>query len=126
MSTQAASKRGAAATSDPATLDTSLHAKRRAARMEDPAFAREYERQATSIAAVDRVVAMLDEVRVAQGMSKADLARKVGKSPAHIRRLLTGAQAPTLTTIAQVASSLGYELAIAPTAKPGKAGGRGA
>jgi transcriptional regulator with XRE-family HTH domain len=47
-------------------------------------------------------------------MSEADLARRVGKSPAHIRRLLIGGQAPTLTTLAQVASSLGYEPAIAP------------
>lgn len=43
-----------------------------------------------------------------QGLSKADLARKLGCSRAHVTQLFSGRRNPTLATLADLAWALGY------------------
>lgn len=97
------------------TSSSSYHDQRLAKRMEDPEFRREFEREMAEITAVDAIVNALDELRVAEGMSKADLARGIGKNPASIRRLLTldGAN-PELRTIVALANALDADIRIVP------------
>jgi DNA-binding phage protein len=60
---------------------------------------------------------MLDGLRKELGMSKAELAREVGKNPAVIRRLLTASGNPELRTVIALAQALGAEVQIVPREK---------
>ncbi|MBI5068718.1 MAG: helix-turn-helix domain-containing protein [Deltaproteobacteria bacterium] len=85
------------------------------AQMKDPAFAREYRAARAEIDAIDKLVRALDAARVIAGLSKADLARKVGSQPEMVRRLLTATRGnPTMGTVLKVASALGYHLELVP------------
>jgi transcriptional regulator with XRE-family HTH domain len=53
-------------------------------------------------------------LREQHGLSKADLAREVGKHPASIRRLLTAPANPELRTVVAMASALGADVRIVP------------
>jgi ribosome-binding protein aMBF1 (putative translation factor) len=98
-----------------APLDTSYHDRRLARRLqEDPEFRAEFERQRRQIDQIDSVVRRLDELREAAGMSKADLARAIGKEPSSIRRFFTADVNPELKTVAAVADALGANLAVVP------------
>ena len=60
---------------------------------------------------MDAVVAALDERRVELEMSKAELARVAGLTPAVVRRLFsTDRPNPTLGTLVALASAMGLEL----------------
>lgn len=94
-------------------LDTSYHDRRLARRLkEDPEFRAEFERQRRAIAQIDGVVRQLDQLRESAGLSKAELARQIGKDPASIRRLFTAEVNPELKTVAALASALGAEVKI--------------
>ncbi len=97
-----------------ATLDTSYHHRRHEARMQDPEFRREYELARAQIEQVDAVMRQLDELRVEVGLSKAQLARLIGKNPAALRRLFTAEVNPELKTVAALASALDAEVRIVP------------
>lgn len=88
-------------------LDTAHHDRRLARRLEDPEFRAEFERQRREIAQIDAVVRQLDELRERAGMSKAELARAIGKEPSSIRRFFTADVNPELKTVAAVADVLG-------------------
>jgi DNA-binding phage protein len=91
-------------------LDTSYHDRRLSRRLEeDPEFREEYERASREVAAIDNIVHMLDDLRDAWGLSKAELAREIGKNPASIRRLLTSRGNPELRTIVAMATALDAE-----------------
>ncbi|HEX3609412.1 MAG TPA: helix-turn-helix transcriptional regulator [Solirubrobacterales bacterium] len=94
-------------------LDTSYH-DRELARLleEDPEFRAEYERQRREIEQIDSIVRQLDELRERAGMSKAELARAIGKAPSSVRRLFTAEVNPELKTVAAVASVLGAEIRV--------------
>lgn len=96
------------------TLDTSYHDRRHAARMQDAEYRREYERARAEIEQVDTVMRQLDELREHLGLSKAQLARLVGKNPAALRRLFTAEVNPELKTVAALASALDAEVRIVP------------
>jgi len=93
-------------------LDTSYHDRRLARLLEDPEFRVEYERQRQEIAQIDSVVRQLDELRERAGMSKAELARAIGKAPSSLRRFFTAEVNPELRTVAAVADVLGAEVRI--------------
>lgn len=96
-------------------LDTSYHDRRLARRLqENPEFRAEYERATQEVEAIDDVVHMLDDLRQAWGLSKADLARAIDKNPASIRRLLTSRGNPELRTIVAMATALDAEVKIVP------------
>lgn len=83
--------------------------------MKDPEFRDAYERARSRIDAIDRVINELDSVRERQGLSKAELARRIGVSDAVIRRLFSADERnPTMKTIVEVADVLGLELRVTP------------
>jgi DNA-binding phage protein len=93
----------------------SYHDRRLARRLrEDPEFAAEFHRQQREIAAIDAIVNELDSLRAQAGLSKAKLARDVGKHPASIRRLLTAPGNPELRTVVALADALDAEVQIVP------------
>jgi len=59
------------------------------------------------------VIRSLDQLRVA-GISKAELARRIGRNPSSVRRLVTAQRArPELPVIVSIADELGARLEIA-------------
>lgn len=94
-------------------LDTSYYDRRLAKRLaEDPEFRSEFERERRQIDQVDAVIRQLDVMRERAGMSKADLARAIGKEPSAVRRLFTAAVNPELKTVAAIADALGARVEI--------------
>jgi ribosome-binding protein aMBF1 (putative translation factor) len=96
------------------TLDTSYRERRLARRLDDPEFRAEYELAQREIAQVDAVINKLDELRETAGMSKAQLARKIRKNPASVRRLFTSEANPELKTVVAMAEALDAELVLKP------------
>jgi DNA-binding XRE family transcriptional regulator len=95
------------------TLDTTRHDRRLARRLkEDAEFRAEFKRQQREIAQIDSVVRQLDELREEAGMSKAELARAIGKEPSSIRRFFTADVNPELKTVAAVADVLGAKVEV--------------
>jgi DNA-binding phage protein len=83
--------------------------------MKDPAFAVEYRAARAEIDAIDKLIRALDAARLIEGLSKAELARKIGAQPEMVRRLLTTPKGnPTMDTVLKVASALGYHLELVP------------
>jgi ribosome-binding protein aMBF1 (putative translation factor) len=69
----------------------------------------------STIDATDQLVRAMDAARVELGMSKAELARRIGAKPEIVRRLFTARTAnPTLNTVAQIADVLGLRLDLVP------------
>lgn len=99
-------------------LDTSYHARYLDENLQDSEFRREYEIAQKQIAQVDAVVRALDRLRIETGTSKAELARRIGKHPAAIRRLFSAEANPELNTIAALAVALDAEIQIVPNTAP--------
>ena len=98
-------------------LDTTRHDRRLTRRLEeDPDFRAEFERQRRQIAQIDAVVRQLDNLREKAGMSKAELARAIGKEPATIRRFFTADVNPELKTVAAIADVLDARVEVIPRA----------
>jgi len=102
---------------------TSAYEQYRARRLADPEFRSHYERHRREIDAVDRIVTAIEARRVELGLTKADLARLVGRKPESVRRLLSGNLVnPTLTTVSEMAIALGMEVVMRPTIPAGSLG----
>lgn len=101
----------------PKRLDTSYHKRMIAGRMDDPEFRAEYERARREIDQVDSVIRQLDELREAAGLSKAELARHIGRDPSSIRRLFTAESNPELLLVASIAEDLGAEVRVVPRSR---------
>jgi transcriptional regulator with XRE-family HTH domain len=85
--------------------------------LEDPEFLREYVCESVRIATVDTIMNVLDEARLAEGLSKAELARAIGVEPAAVRRLFAAGNSspnPTLGTLVDVAAALGLRIGLEP------------
>lgn len=96
-------------------FDATHHDRRLARRLDkDPEFRVEFERQRWEVAQVDAVVQKLDELREGAGMSKAELARVIGKEPSSIRRFFTAHVNPELKTVAALAGALGARVEVVP------------
>jgi DNA-binding phage protein len=83
--------------------------------LKDPEFAREFHTARSEIAAVDKAtnafLHALDKARIKRGLTKAELARRIGAEPAVMRRLLSAdGQNPTLTTLLKIAAALRMEM----------------
>jgi DNA-binding phage protein len=90
-----------------------------AEQMKRPRFATAYKQARAEIAAVDDLIRVLDEKRVAVGMSKAELARRIAASPEVVRRLLTADHAnPTVETVLRIAEAVGLRLSLEPVEPP--------
>ena len=92
----------------------SFHDRRLARRLEEPEFRDEFERATREIRAIDAIVNELDSLRTDHGMTKADLARDIGKNPATVRRLFTAPANPELRTLVAMADALDADVAIVP------------
>jgi ribosome-binding protein aMBF1 (putative translation factor) len=101
-------------------IDTSLHASRLAKRLDDPAFRAAHERSSREIEQTDLVIRALDALRVDQGMSKAELARRINRNASSIRRLFTAGRArPELPLVVAIADALGAEVKVVRKKDPG-------
>jgi DNA-binding phage protein len=92
-----------------------------AERVKDPEFREAYERTRREIAIVDDLVGNLEALRDDQGMTKAGLARAIGKNPATIRRLLTASGNPELKTFVALANALDADVVVVPRAQKSRA-----
>lgn len=63
---------------------------------------------------IDALINTLDELRTEQSLSKAALAREIGKNEASIRRLLTAPVNPELRTVVAMADALDADIRIVP------------
>ena len=96
-------------------IDTSYHDRRVGRRLrDDPEYRAEYERFRRQVEQIDRVVNALDELRERAGLSKAELARRIGKDPASVRRLFSAEVNPELKTLAAIADGLDAEVTVQP------------
>jgi transcriptional regulator with XRE-family HTH domain len=95
--------------------DTGLHKRRHAERMKDPEYRAAYNQARVEIAQTDAIIRSLDARRDALGISKAELARRINRNAASIRRLFTASGAkPALPLIAGIAAALDVEVALVP------------
>ena len=102
-----------------AVRDTGHHDRRLQRRLrESPEFRAEFERQQREIATIDAVINTLDELRTERNLSKAELAREIGKNEASIRRLLTAPVNPELRTVVALADALDADIRIVPRKRP--------
>ena len=84
-------------------------------RMQDPEFAAAYEAERAIVDSTDALVRLLDEARVLQGVSKADLARRIEARSEIVRRLFTASDSnPTLGTVLKLVNALGFHLELVP------------
>ena len=63
---------------------------------------------------IDAVINTLDELRAERNLTKAQLAREIGKNEASIRRLLTAPVNPELRTVVAMAEALDADVRIVP------------
>jgi DNA-binding phage protein len=98
----------------------SYHDRRLADHLRDPEFRAEFEKASREIKAIDAIVNELDGLRKAHGMTKAELAREIGKNPASVRRLLTARANPELRTIVAMADALDADVVIVPRSRSGR------
>lgn len=85
------------------------------ANLEDSEFEGEFDRELAKIQMVDHIINQLDSIREEQGMTKAQLARKLSAEPANLRRLFSAESPnPTAGTVADIALALGYRLTLLP------------
>lgn len=73
-----------------------------------PEARRHYEQERLIVGAMDAIA----EAMEAAGMTKADLARKLGTSRAHITQLLSGSRNATLRTLADLAWACGSRVTV--------------
>lgn len=100
--------------------DTSFYDRFLADQLADPEFRTQFERERREIEAIDALVGALDGLRETRGMSKAELARQIGKNPASIRRTLTAPGNPEMRTIVAMAEALNAEVQIVPRSAPAR------
>lgn len=83
--------------------------------LEDPEQLRLFLLESIRISTLDSLINQLDEARSKGGISKAEVARRLGSEPANIRRLFSrGNDNPTLSTLTEVAATLGMRISLEP------------
>jgi DNA-binding XRE family transcriptional regulator len=105
-------------------MTTSIHDRLLADRMKDAEFRAEFERASREIMAIDRILNELDALRATHGLTKAELAREIGKNPASVRRLFTAPANPELRTVVAIADALDADVVILPRSQRRKRPGR--
>ena len=106
-------------------LDTGYYDRRRRGWLADKDARAEYERTRREIEQIDTLIRSLDELREHAGISKAELARRIGRNPASIRRLFTAEQVrPELPLIVSIADALDARVEIKPRRKGRSTGTR--
>jgi DNA-binding XRE family transcriptional regulator len=81
--------------------------------LKDPELRHHFILESERIAAIDRVINQLDELRAEQGLSKAELARAIERTPETVRRLLTAKSVnPQFSVVVELAAALGYRVTL--------------
>ena len=81
--------------------------------VQDPEFARAYAGEAIRIRTIDSIVNALNDAAVAEGLTRSEIARAAGMQAAAVRRLLTAATVnPTVSTLVEVAATLGFRVTL--------------
>lgn len=94
-------------------------------RMGDPEFADTYAEARARIDDIDQVVRSLDAAREELGISKAELARRIGVRPESMRRLFSAPSPnPTLDTVVAIAQALRLKVKVEPERHAPKRPGR--
>lgn len=110
-------------------MDRSLGSKfdeLRARYTKTPEEIEEYERTVRAVVTVRRLLMAIDEERRRLGLSKAELARRVGADPSVVRRLFSSAGSnPTLKTVVEMLSALGIAVQLTPAARPPEPSSKG-
>jgi DNA-binding XRE family transcriptional regulator len=94
--------------------DSSFHERWLQEQLADPEFREEFEREQRELRSIDAIVNKLDHLREQHGITKAELAREIGKHPAAVRRMLTAPCNPELRTVVAMADALDAEVVIMP------------
>lgn len=74
----------------------------------DPEYERLVEEESLILEATERITEVMD----AEGISKAELARRLDKSRAYVTQVLDGSRNMTLRTLSDLAFALGYRIRI--------------
>ena len=82
--------------------------------LDNPEFRAAFVRECVKVATIDRIIITLDDARLAQGLSKAELARAIGSKPSSIRPLFPAEGNPTPATLSDLAAVLGMRITLAP------------
>src|SRR4051794_37805458 len=81
--------------------------------LETDADRRRYEQTKRTVIFVRRLLQRIDAERERAGLTKTDLAERIGASPASVRRLFTSQSAnPTLRTVVELFDALGLEVQV--------------
>lgn len=93
--------------------DVTRHHRRHEQRSKDQNYREAFARASREIDQVNSVMQALEVRRVELGISKAEIARRIDKDPAEVRRLLgTGTINPQLNTVVRIAHELGFDLCL--------------
>jgi ribosome-binding protein aMBF1 (putative translation factor) len=96
---------------DMASDGTDRWSQLRARALRAPEDQEQYRRTRESTMAIRRVLQVIDVERERAGLSKSELARRIGASPATVRRLFTSPSAnPTLKTIVDLFDALEVDM----------------
>ena len=80
-----------------------------------PELREQYERTKRTIASTRQVLMEIDDERQRAGLSKAELARRIGMTPSVVRRLFSSkCSNPALGTVISMAGALGLEIELKP------------
>jgi ribosome-binding protein aMBF1 (putative translation factor) len=83
--------------------------------LKDPELLHHFILESERVAAIDRVLNQLDDLREEQGLSKAELARAIERTPETVRRLLTAKSVnPQFSVVVELAAALGYRVTLQP------------
>lgn len=89
-------------------------------RLAEPGYRALYDAYKAEIDMIDEILSAMEARRVELGLSKADLARLIGKRPESVRRIFSGAVSnPTLATVLKLSAALGMSVTVKP-ATPAK------
>lgn len=81
----------------------------------DPATKELVQREASMLIAISRLLNQIDELRVGEGWTKADLARAAGMHPSNLRKMLSsGEKNIELETLIKLLHALDVEITLSP------------
>ena len=84
-------------------------------KLEDPSFRKDYDAARAEIAATDTLIRALEGARAGQGLTKAELARRISVKPEIVRRLLTNLDGnPTIGTVLKLVTALDFHIELVP------------
>jgi ribosome-binding protein aMBF1 (putative translation factor) len=84
-------------------------------KLRDPTIRERYEQTRRTMASIRQVLQLIDTERRQAGLTKAELATRIGASPAAVRRLFTSGSAnPTLRTVLELVDALDLEMSLTP------------